>query len=115
MLEGSVEVTHPGGERLLKPGEQAASNPALQTPSVRDAVAWSQDSEKYLALLGDFAKLEKQMATIPPPALRTQARLLPYLPPNVVVYCAFPNLSGAIRQALPLAEQQDGESDAFRE
>jgi hypothetical protein len=115
VLEGSVEVSQPGGQRLLTPGEQAASNPAVATMSVREAVAWSPEAEEYLALLGDLAKLEKQIAAIPQPALRTQPRLLQYLPAETVVYGAAPNLTGTIQQALALAEQQAAESDAFRQ
>lgn len=115
VLEGTVEVSQPGSERLLKPGEQAASNPALQSVPLRQAVAWSKDSEKYLALLSDLAKLEQQIAAIPPPALRTQPRLVQYLPANAVVYGALPNLAGTIRQALAFADQRAVESQVFRE
>ena len=115
VIEGSVEVTQRGGRRLLKPGEQAASNPALQNVTVRDAVAWSSESEKYLTLLGDFAKLERRIAEIPATAPRTQARLVQYLPDGVVLYGAAPNLAGTIRESLVLAEQQAAESPAFRQ
>lgn len=115
VIEGAVEVEQPGTDRVLRPGEQAASNSAVRTMSVSDAVAWSPDAEKYLALLGDFAKIEKQLASLPPPALRTQPRLLPFLPANAVVYGAVPNLTGTIQQALALAEQQASESQTFRE
>ncbi len=115
VLEGTVEVSQPGRERLLQPGEQAASNPALEKVSVRQAVSWSKDSEKYLALLGDLAKLEQQIAAIPSPALRTQPRLVQYLTPSAVIYVAFPNISGALRQALVFADQRAAESPVFRE
>jgi hypothetical protein len=115
VIEGSVEVAQPGGEVLLAPGQQASSNPAVQTMSVSQAVAWSPDAERYLALLGDFAKLEKQIAAIPSAALRTEARLLRYLPSNVIVYGAVPNLTDTIQQALALADQQAAESEPFRE
>jgi hypothetical protein len=115
VLEGTVEVAQPGGERLLKAGEQAASNPALRNVSVREAVAWSKDAEKYLALVRDFAKLERQMAAVPAPALRTEARLLRYLPPNAVVFAAVPNLTGTVGHLMALAEQQAAQSAVFRE
>ncbi|MBI5083054.1 MAG: FecR domain-containing protein [Acidobacteria bacterium] len=115
VVEGSVAVTQPGGERLLQRGEQAASSAALGAVSPRQAVAWSEDSEKYYALLGEFSKLEKQIAAIPAPALRTQARLVPYLPDGAWVYGAMPNLSGTLKQALLLADQRAGESETFRE
>ena len=112
VVEGSVAVNQPGREVVLSPGEQAASNPALAS-SVREAVAWSPSAEEYLALLGSFAKIERQLAGQLPGELRTSSALLPYLPPGAVVYGAIPNLGGTIGQALVLAEQQASENAAF--
>ena len=112
VVEGAVEVAQPGNEVVLSPGEQAASSPALMT-SVQDAVSWSPDAESYYELLASISKIEKQIAELPAPALRTQSRLLQYLPPNAVVYGAVPNLSGTIRQAMALAEQQSADNPVF--
>ena len=114
VVEGSVAVAQPGVDVVLKPGEQQASNAAF-AHSVQDAVSWSPDAETYLALLASFAKLEKEIAKLPAPALRTQGRLVEYLPANMVVYGAFPNLGGTINQALVLAEQQAAENPVFHE
>jgi hypothetical protein len=99
---------------VLKPGEQAASNRKL-AQSVQEAVAWSPDAEKYVELLASFARIERGLASLPAPALRTQPRLLQYLPAGTVVYGAVPNLGGTIRQAVNLAEQQSAENPVFRE
>jgi ferric-dicitrate binding protein FerR (iron transport regulator) len=115
VLEGSVEVVQPGGAALLKPGQTAASTPALQGVTVRQAVAWSKDSEKYYALLAEFASLEKQLAALPGAPLRTQAALLSALPPGISIYAAAPNLNDTIRQAVRLAEQRAGESPVFQQ
>ena len=112
VVEGAVEVAQPGDEVVLSPGEQAASNPALMS-SVQDAVSWSPDAESYYELLASISKIEKQIAELPAPALRTQSRLLQYLPPNAVVYGAVPNLSGTIRQAMALAERQAADNPVF--
>ncbi len=112
VVEGSVAVNQPGTEVLLSPGEQAASNPALMT-SVEEAIAWSPEAEEYIALLGSFAKIERQLAELSPGELRTSSALLPYLPPGAFVYGAVPNLGGKIGQALALAEQQATENAAF--
>ena len=114
VVEGSVAVTQPGVNVVLGPGQQAASNPALTGP-VRDAVSWSPDADTYIALLASFAKLEKEIAALPSPALRTQTSLLQYLPANAMVYGAVPNLGGTISEAMTLAEQQSAENPAFRE
>jgi hypothetical protein len=114
VVEGSVAVSQPGVEVVLSPGQQAASNPAL-AESVQEAVAWSPDAATYVELLASFAKVEKQIAQIPPPALRTQSRLLQVLPANAVVYGAMPNLSGTISTAMTLFEQQSAENPTFGE
>ncbi len=114
VVEGSVEVARPGGGVLLKAGEQASSNPALSS-SVRNAVSWSPDAQTYTALLDSFAKIEKQLAELLQPALRTQSALIQYLPANVVVYGAVPNLGGTIDQAMGLFEQQSAQNPAFRD
>jgi hypothetical protein len=114
VVQGAVAVAQPGVNVLLHPGEQATSKPALAR-SVQDAVSWSPDAEKYVALLASVASLEKQIAQLPSPALRTEPRLLKYLPANPVIYGAVPNLGGTMSQAIRLAEQQSAENPAFNQ
>lgn len=111
VVEGSVAVNQPGRDVLLAPGEQAASNPALES-SVADAISWSPEAAEYLALLDSFARIERQLAQTPD-ELRTSSELLSYLPPGAFVYGAVPNIGGKIGQALALAEQQAAENAAF--
>ncbi len=115
VMEGAVEVAQSGGTTMVKPGQNIASTPALRQVTPRQTVEWSKDAEKYFALLGEFATLEKQIAAIPGAPLRTQSNLMGVMPPNVVVYAAAPNLSGTIRQAVNLAEQRADESEVFKE
>lgn len=112
VVEGSVAVKQPGVNVILKAGEQASSNQALAY-SVQDAVSWSSDAEQYIALLASFGRLEQEIAKLPSPGLRTQPRLLQYMPPNTVIYGAIPNIGGTISQAMTLAEQQSAENSAF--
>jgi hypothetical protein len=112
VVEGSVAVTQSDTEVLLTPGEQAASNPALAS-SVEEAVSWSPDAQTYMAVLSSLVHIQKQIAELPAPLLRTQSVLLDHIPANMVVYGAVPNLSGTIDQAIALAEQQSAENPAF--
>jgi ferric-dicitrate binding protein FerR (iron transport regulator) len=112
VVEGSVAVNQPGREVLLRPGQQAASNPAL-TSSVAQAVAWSPSADEYLQILGSFAKIERQIAPFSGP-LRTTSALLSYLPAGAFVYGALPNPGGKIGEGLAAAEQQAFENAAFR-
>ncbi len=112
VVEGSVAVAQPNTNVLLTPGQQAASNPALAS-SVQDAVSWSPDAQNYIAVMASLAHIQKQMASMPSPLLKTQSNLLQYMPPNMIVYGAVPNLSNTINQAVALAEQQSAENPAF--
>ena len=112
VVEGSVAVAQLGSETVLNPGEQAASNQALVN-SVEEAISWSPDAETYLGILTSLAHIEKQIAGLHSPAMRTQSQLLRYLPPNTVVYGAVPNFGNTISQALGFADQQSAENPAF--
>ena len=114
VVEGSVAVAQAGSETLLSPGEQTASNPAL-TSSVEEAVSWSPDAETYLAMLASVAHIEKKLAALPSPMLRTDSSLLKLMPANTFIYGAIPNPGGTIDHALALAEQQSAENPAFQQ
>jgi len=105
-------VNQPGREVLLRPGQQAASSPALAT-SVAQSIAWSPDADEYLRILDSFSKIERQMAEGSSP-LRTNSALLSYLPGGAFVYGALPNPGGKIGLGLVAAEQQAFENAAFR-
>jgi hypothetical protein len=105
-------VAQTGSEVVLSPGEQTATNPELVT-SAQQAVSWSPNAETYIEMLASLAELEKQIAELPSEPMRTQPRLLEYLPPNTIVYGAVPNLTNAIGQAMGLIEQQSLENPAF--
>ena len=112
VVEGSVAVAQLGAETVLSPGEQAASNQAL-IGSVEEAVSWSPDAETYLGILASLSHIEKQIAALPSPALRSQSQLLQYLPPNTVIYGTMPNISDTVGQAMGFADQQSAENPVF--
>jgi ferric-dicitrate binding protein FerR (iron transport regulator) len=112
VVEGSVQVNQPGREWLLRPGEQAASNPGLAT-SVAEAVSWSPEAEEYLQLLASFATIGDRMTQVWSP-VRTSSVLLSYLPAGAFVYGAVPNPSGNISEGVLAAEQQAFENAVFR-
>jgi hypothetical protein len=112
VVEGSVAVSQPGTDVLLRPGQQLASNPALAS-SVENAVAWSPDAEQYLALLASFGTIDRQLAERLPLEQRTNSSVLPYLPAEAFAYGAIPNVGGRLSVALNLAEQQSTENASF--
>src|SRR3954471_13789700 len=111
VVEGSVAVNQPGRQVLLRPGEQAASIPALAS-SVATSVSWSPDAESYLELLRSFSKIERELANLPA-ELRTNSTLLSYVPAGTVVYGTVPNPGLTIDRALSLAEEQSAQNTTF--
>jgi hypothetical protein len=115
VVEGSVQVAQPGGERLLSPGQLAASSTTLEGVPVRQTIAWSQDAEKYYAVLAELASIGKTVAERATPAPRTQSKLLSYVPAGTFLYLAAPNIGDAIQQTVTLIEQRAQENATLRE
>ncbi len=115
VVEGAVDVTQPGRRAQLTAGQQAASTQALSGVPVQATFAWSQEAERYFGLLAEFAGIEKQLAALPGPGLRTEARLLRYLPPDAGVYFAIPNAGGTLREAMRLIGNRAEENEALAE
>jgi len=115
VVEGSVAVRQPGRESLLKPGEHAATSPALDGVEVSDAVAWSADAQKYRALLAELASIGKQLAALPGPGPRTQTNLLAKMPAGAVAYGAMPNIGGTVNEAVSMIERRTSESAVLKE
>src|SRR4029077_19693306 len=114
VVEGVVRVDFGNNTTDLSAGEQATSSAAVSKVPVQNEIAWSRNSAKYLALLGDFAILQKQLAAIPGPGLRYSSDLLPYVPDHTAVYAAIPNLSTALGEASQLFQERMQQSPALR-
>lgn len=115
VVEGVVRVDFGDSSADLTAGEQATSSPSVSKVPVQNEIAWSRNSAKYLALLGDFAILQKQMAAIPSPGLRYTSDLLPLVPDHTVVYAAIPNLANTIGEANRLFQDRLQQSAALRD
>lgn len=114
VIEGVVRVA--SGERTtdLRAGEEETSSSNVSKVPIQDEIAWSRNSAKYLALLGDFSVLQKQLEAIPGPGLRYTSDLLPYVPDNTVVYAAIPNLSATLGEASQVFQERLQQSPALR-
>ncbi len=115
VIEGVVRVDYGEKSTDLTAGDEATSNPSVAKVPIQNEIAWSKNSAKYLALLGDFAVLQKQFAAIPGPGLRYSSELLPYVSENTVVYAAIPNLANTLGEASQLFEDRLQQSPALRD
>lgn len=115
VIEGEVRVAEAGAEKVLHPGEQLSTNASLGVVPVRQEIAWSQNLDKHLALLAEFAHLSHKLETVQMPGLRYQSNVLPTLPANTIVFAGIPNLGDAVQQANKLFQQELQESAVLRE
>jgi FecR protein/Putative zinc-finger len=115
VIEGEVRVAEAGAEKVLHPGDQLSTNASLGTVPVTQEIAWSQNLDKHLALLAEFAHLSNKLATVQTPGLRYQSHVLPTLPANTIVFAGIPNLGDAVQQANKLFQQELQESAVLRE
>jgi len=114
VIEGVVRVASGDRTDELTAGEETTSSASLAKVPIQNEVAWSRNSAKYLALLGDFAVLQKQLEAIPGPGLRYSSDLLAYVPDNTVVYAAIPNLAATLGEASELFQQRLQQSPALQ-
>ncbi|HEY6371833.1 MAG TPA: FecR domain-containing protein, partial [Candidatus Sulfotelmatobacter sp.] len=115
VIEGVVRVNFGENTTDLTAGEQATSGASVSKVPIQNEIAWSKNAAKYLALLGDFAVLQKQFAAIPGPGLRYSSDLLPYVPDNTVIYAAIPNLANTLGEATRLFQDRLQQSPALRD
>ena len=116
VIEGEVLVEKGDSDTVLLPGEQFASQPGLSRVSVEEDIAWSQSSERHMALLEEFSAIQKDFheATFGP-ELRYSSRLLGLLPTGTVVYGAIPNVSNQLGDVYQLFMQRVQENATLRE
>lgn len=115
VLQGDVKVEQNRASQLLAAGQQVTSNAALEKIPVAQQIAWSRNSARYLALLGEFRALGKQIEAIPSPGLRYQSKLAAYVPSDAVIYAAIPNIATALEQAGQLVDERMQQSEVLRE
>jgi hypothetical protein len=115
VIEGEVRVAEAGAEKVLHSGDQLTTNASLATVPVKQEIAWSQNLDKHLALLAEFAHLSNKLEAVQMPGLRYKSNVLATLPANTVVFAGIPNLGDAVQQANKLFQQELQESSVLRE
>ncbi|HTS35915.1 MAG TPA: FecR domain-containing protein [Candidatus Solibacter sp.] len=115
VIEGVVRVAAGDETSDLHAGDEQTSGPGVSKVPIQNEIAWSRNSAKYLALLGDFAVLQKRFEEIPGPGLRYSSELLPYVPDHTAIYAAIPNLAPTLGEASQLFEERLQHSPALRD
>jgi ferric-dicitrate binding protein FerR (iron transport regulator) len=110
VIEGEVRVAEAGAEKVLHSGDQLTTNASLAPVPVKQEIAWSQNLDKHLALLAEFAHFSHKLEAVQLPGLRYKSNVLATLPANTVVFAGIPNLGDAVQQANKLFQQELQES-----
>jgi hypothetical protein len=64
VIEGEVNLNHAGKDRMLRPGEQATTNPAIAMIPVKDEVAWSRNAARYAEVLSALASVNADLRNV---------------------------------------------------
>jgi hypothetical protein len=115
VIEGEVSLSHAGNDRVLRPGEQATTSPAIAMIPIKDEVAWSKNANKYAAVLSGLAALKGELKQVAQPGVRNSTHLLDLMPENTVVYAALPNLTNTITESHRIIQERMSQNPALRE
>ncbi len=115
VIEGEVNLNHAGSDRVLRPGEQVTTNPAITTIPVKDEIAWSRNADKYAAVLNGLASVKNALKNVQQPGVRNSTHLLDLMPENTVVYAALPNFANTIVESHRVIQERISQNAALRE
>jgi hypothetical protein len=115
VIEGEVHMDHAGSERVLRGGEQATTNAAIEKIPVKDEVAWSRKAARYAETLAAFTSLNKELGKVAQPGVRNSTHLLDLMPENTIVYAALPNLTATIVESHRIMQERINQNAALRE
>jgi ferric-dicitrate binding protein FerR (iron transport regulator) len=115
VIEGEVNLNHAGTDRVLRPGEQATTNPAITTIPVKDEISWSRNADRYAAVLNGLASVKNALKNVQQPGVRTSTHLLDLMPENTVVYAALPNLANTIVESHRVIQERISQNATLRQ
>ena len=111
VVEGEVHVSQDTQEKVLHPGDQAVTSPAIVPVSVKEDIAWSRDRDQ---LYKELDKLHSSLQQIHLPAQRYSSSLLGRLPASTVFFASIPNLSAYLAEAQTVLHSRLAESPELR-
>ncbi len=103
VIEGEVEVEQGRKRQSLLAGDQLRSRTTLAALTLQEEVGWSQDADRYLALLEEFKSLRSELNQLMEAApVRYSTRLLDLMPSDTTMYLAMPNASATLSEMVEL-------------
>lgn len=115
VIEGEVKLNHAGSDRVLRPGEQATTNPSIGSVAVKDEIAWSKNAGYYAEMLAGLAVLKVDLNKVAQPQERYSTHLLDLMPANTVVYAALPNLANTLAESHRIIAERMSQNPTLRE
>jgi hypothetical protein len=115
VIEGDVHLDHAGVERVIRAGEQAATNASIAPVAIKDEVSWSRNAAKYASTLASLNSLKSELAKVQLPGVRNSTRLLDLMPENTVFYAALPNLTSTLAESHRIMQDRINQNPALRE
>jgi hypothetical protein len=115
VIEGEVHMDHAGNDRVLRAGQQATTNSAIETIPVKDEVSWSRKSAQYAARLANLAALGTELSKVSRPGVRNSTHLLDLMPESTIVYAALPNLTSTIAESQRILQERISQNPALRD
>jgi len=116
VIEGEVEVEKGRERHSLLAGDQFRSRPTLVAMTLQEEVGWSQDADRYLALLEEFKSLRSELNQLMEAApARHSTRLLDLMPADAKIYVAMPNAPATLSDLFALVRSRAEASDLFAE
>ncbi len=116
VIEGEVEVEKGRERHDLLAGDQLRSRPTLVAMTLQEEVGWSQDADRYLALLEEFKSLRSELNQLMEEApVRHSTRLLDLMPSDTAVYLAMPNAPATLGDLFELVRSRIESSELLAE
>ena len=116
VIEGEVEVEKGSERHSLLAGDQFRSRPTLVAMTLQEEVGWSQDADRYLALLEEFKSLRSELNQLMGAApARHSTRLLDLMPADTKIYVAMPNAPATLSDLFALVRSRAEASGLFAE
>src|ERR1041385_584597 len=115
VIEGEVHLDRNGTDRVLRPGEQATTNAAIDTIPVKDEVSWSRNAARFAKVHESLTALRKDLNSVQMPDARHSTRLLDMMPANTVFYAALPNLGATIAESNRIIQERIQQNPELRD